>query len=95
VRLVSSRELRGKTVFSQDGMQLGVVESLELSPDTWRVLGFDVKLRREVLSDMKLKRPMMGSQTVAIAPTAISGIGDAIILKARIADVPHTGGKPA
>ena len=93
--VVSSHDLRGKSVFSQDGMQLGEVEGMELSHDSWRVLGFDVKIRREILADLRLKKPMMGTQTIVIAPDQISGVGDAIILKAAIADVEHTGGKPA
>jgi len=76
-------------------MQLGLVEGMEFSHESWNVLGFDVKLRREVLADMRLKKPMMGSQTIVIAPDQISGIGDAIILKAVLGDVEHTGGKPA
>ncbi len=93
--LVSSRELRGKTVYSQDGRALGDVEGVELSADDWKVRGLDVKLRREVLEDMSLKKPMMGTQTISIAPDQISGVGDAIILKGRVGEVVHSGGKPA
>lgn len=92
--LVSSRELRGKTVFSRDGRALGDVEGVEFSHDSWRVKGFDVKLRRDVLEEMSLKKPMMGTQTVSIAPDQISGVGDAIILEQRIGAVEHSGGKP-
>ncbi len=91
--MVTSRELRGKAVFSQDGRQLGLVESLEVSHSSWRVIGFDVKLKREVLAAMNLKKPMMGTQSVLIGPDEISGIGDAIILKHGIGEVTHSGGK--
>ena len=92
--MVTSRELRGKAVFSQDGRQLGLVEGLELSHKSWRIIGFDVKLKREVLGAMGLKKPMMGTQNVVIAPDEISGVGDAIILKRAIGEVEHSGGKP-
>ena len=91
--LITSRELRGKAVFSQDGRQLGLVEALEVSHASWRIVGFEVKLKREVLSAMNLKKPMMGTQVVLIAPDEVSGIGDAIILKNTIGDVIHSGGK--
>lgn len=90
---VTSRELRGKAVFSQDGRQLGLVEGIEVSHSSWRILGFDVKLKREVLGEMKLKKPMMGTQSVAIGPEEISGIGDAVILKHVLGEVEHSGGK--
>ncbi len=93
--LVSSRELRGKMVVAQDGRHVGEVDAVEVSTDAWKVLGLHVKVRREVLEDMHLKRPMMGTQTVLVAPDQVSGLGDVVVLTSGLAEVQHTGGKPA
>jgi sporulation protein YlmC with PRC-barrel domain len=86
--------MRGKQVWSQDGREVGEIEGFEIAPDSWTILGFDIKVRREVLEDMHLKKPLMGSQTVRVLPEELSGIGDAVILKSRLSAIEHTGGKP-
>jgi sporulation protein YlmC with PRC-barrel domain len=95
VTLMSSRELRGKKVWSQDGREVGEIDGLEISPESWAVLGFDIKVRRDVLEEMHLKKPLMGTQTVRVTPDEVSGMSDAVILKSRLDAIAHTGGKPA
>jgi sporulation protein YlmC with PRC-barrel domain len=92
--LVSSRDLSGKLVVSQDGRIVGEIESVEVATESWRVLGFHVKVKREALEDMRLKKPMMGTQTVLVAPDQVSGIEDVCVLRSALAAVEHTGGKP-
>lgn len=91
---MSSRDARGKKVWSQDGREVGELDGLEIAPDEWVIRGVDIKVRREVLEEMGLKKPLMGTQTVRIAPDEVSGISDAVILKSPLASIAHTGGKP-
>jgi len=80
----NSKDVEGKKVFAQHGREVGTVEALEVAIGTWKVEAFLVKLRREVLEELNLKRPLMGSQTIRLPTSHISGISDTVVLGSSI-----------
>jgi sporulation protein YlmC with PRC-barrel domain len=90
---ISTEQLIGKKVVSQDGREVGHVHALEVDVGRWRITGLRVKLRREVLGEMSLKKPVFGTQQIVVAPAEIAGIKDAVILSSDVAEVEFEGGK--
>lgn len=95
MRTLDHDEIVGKEIFATDGHELGEIVSLQIDADNWRVLALNVKLNRSVHEDLKLKKPLLGSQTVQIRVSEISGIADSAILRRSLKDVLFSGGHPS
>jgi sporulation protein YlmC with PRC-barrel domain len=78
--------LSGKEVVSSDGRALGHLKDVEVNTTSWKVTGLVVKLNRDVLEDVHLKKPFVGSQEIVIATAHVSGLSDKIILAKGIGE---------
>jgi sporulation protein YlmC with PRC-barrel domain len=76
-------QLVGTRVVSQDGFVLGDVAGLVLDTDSWRIAEIAIRLRRESLEPLRLRKKKIGSQTVHLPSEEISGVSDAVVLKHR------------
>jgi sporulation protein YlmC with PRC-barrel domain len=91
---IDSPKLQSKKVFSQDGREVGEIEGFSFDSD-WNVVSFTLRVRREVLEELGLKKPMMGTQTVELNVDQVSGLSDSLILRTKLSEVLVTGGKAA
>ncbi len=89
----SVEELRGKPVVSQDGRELGEVESFIVDTATWRIDKVAVKLNKGVLDDLSLRRPFIGTQVIQVRASDISGVSDTLVLKSDLANLRFDGGE--
>lgn len=78
--LIEDDKLRNKKVITADGRQIGEVVGLELELDGWKVQWLDVKLAREVLEGLKVKKPFIGTVTVRFAPERVRSVTDSVVL---------------
>jgi sporulation protein YlmC with PRC-barrel domain len=76
-------QLVGTRVVSQDGFVLGDVAGLVIDTDSWRIAEIAVRLRRESLEPLRLKKKKIGSKTVHLPAEEVSGVSDAVVLKHR------------
>ena len=90
---MTESQLSGRRVVSQDGHVLGEVTGLIVDTGTWRVIQLAVHLRRQSLEPLRLKKPVLGSQTIRLATDDISGVGDAVVLKQRRDELSFAGGE--
>lgn len=93
--VMTDHELRGKRVVSQDGRVVGEIDSLQLDVESWKVLSIGVKVRKDVLDKLSLRRPFIGTQVIRISAAQISGASDTVVLKPPFADVTFEGGDPS
>jgi sporulation protein YlmC with PRC-barrel domain len=82
-------------VVGQHGRAVGVVKEVLVNVETWHVECLEVKLNRDTLEELELKRPLLGTQTVRIPTSQVSGASDVIVLKAMLEDLEFSGGTPA
>jgi sporulation protein YlmC with PRC-barrel domain len=87
--------LIGKQIFGQHGREIGVVTDFAVDLSTWQIKGLEVKLNRETLDDLNLKRSWIGTQTIQVPTTEISGASDTFILKHTLEEMEFSGGTPA
>ncbi len=87
--------LVGKTIIGQHGREIGVITDMFVDVVTWQLQSLEVKLNRETLDDLKLKRPWFRSQTVHVPVREISGATDNIVLKSLLEEMEFSGGTPA
>jgi sporulation protein YlmC with PRC-barrel domain len=95
MREINSADLNGKTIVSQDGRRIGRVESVFVDVDNWEVSAVEVKLRRDKLQALELRRPLFGTQTIRIPTDQIAGVGDTIVLRTKLTELSFIGGSPA
>lgn len=87
--------LMGMKVIGQHGREIGVITDMFADVDTWQLQSLEVKLNRETLDDLKLKRSWFGTQTVHVPISEISGATDNLVLKSLLEKMEFSGGKPA
>jgi sporulation protein YlmC with PRC-barrel domain len=78
--LIEDETLRAKKVLTLDGRHVGEVTGLEIELDGWRVQWLDVKLLRDVLEGLKVKKPLFGSVTIRLAPERVRAVTDNVML---------------
>jgi len=78
--LIDDDKIRGKKVLTSNGRHIGEVVALEVETDGWQVQWLDVKLLRDVLDELKIKKPIFGTQTARIAPRHFKSMSDAVLL---------------
>ena len=87
--------LVGMKIIGQHGREVGVISDMFADVDTWHLKSLEVKLNRETLDDLKLKRPWFGTQTVHVPVSEISGATDNLVLKHPLEEMEFSGGKTA
>jgi sporulation protein YlmC with PRC-barrel domain len=87
--------LVGMKIIGQHGREVGVISDMFGDVETWQLQSLEVKLNRETLDDLKLKRPWFGTQTVHVPVSEISGATDNLVLKHPLEEMEFSGGKSA
>lgn len=85
--IVASGELIGKTVVSQDGADVGEVHGLDVDVDSWKVEALEIKLERDVLEKLNLKKPVFGTQTARLATERVAGVSDSVVLRSTLKEI--------
>lgn len=75
-----SSNLEGKKVFAQQGREIGVVHAVDFDTTSFRVKSLEIKLKRELLDELQLKVPLMGSHSVHVGVEHVQAIADAVML---------------
>lgn len=91
---IESVNLLHMRVVGQHGHDVGVIKEILVNVETWQVDCLEVKLNRDTLEKLELKRPLLGTQTVRIPTSQVSGASDVIVLKAMLEDMEFAGGVP-
>ena len=86
--LLTTEEIFGREVVSADGRNLGDLKSLHIEWPRGRVRALGVKVRREVLEELKLPRPLFGAKLLYLPLDEVSGVGDSVVLRCSLATVP-------
>ncbi len=89
------KSLLGMKIIGQHGREIGVISDMLVDVETWQLQSLEVKLNRETLDDLKLKRKWFGTQTVHVPASEISGATDNLVLKSLLEEMEFSGGTPA
>ena len=90
-----SQNILGKVVVGQHGREVGTIDEVLVDTEAWQVVCLGVKLNRDTLEELKLKRPLWGTQSVRISCDEVSGLTDMIVLKHKLEDMAFTEGEAA
>jgi sporulation protein YlmC with PRC-barrel domain len=71
----------GLKVITLDAQNLGEIDGVHADIKTWTITDLDIKLHKEAIKEMGLKKPKLGSLTVTIPITYVRQFGDVITLK--------------
>lgn len=85
--LIDDGTLRGKKIITADGREVGEVGTLEIELDTWKIQWLELKLLRDVLETLGLKKPFFGTIHARLAPERIRSVTDNVVLTVDFAQL--------
>ena len=85
--LIEDEKLRDKKVITADGRHIGDVTGMEIETESWKVQWIDVKLDRDVLEGLKVKKPLFGTVTARFSPDRVKTVTDTVLLAIDFAQV--------
>jgi len=83
-------DLQRRKVITSDGKEIGVGAGVYFDPASFKVTAVAVKLHPAATKEVGAKKPLFGRAELRIPVEGISGIADAIILRATLASL-HNG----
>jgi len=86
-------ELKGRTILGKGGREVGELSGILIDVDDWRVTSIEIKVHKDVLEAMGMKRPVFGTQSITVPISQISRTSDAILLEAELSEVQFTNNK--
>jgi sporulation protein YlmC with PRC-barrel domain len=85
MRMSFPQDLRNRTVVDAAGHAVGVLDSLVIDPESWRVTAIKVKLRREVADQIGAPRTVLRAALLNIPTEHVQAAGgDAVLLRVPI-----------
>jgi sporulation protein YlmC with PRC-barrel domain len=78
---MKARKMIGLKVISLDAQNLGEIAGVQVDTSAWKVTDLELKLDKEAIKEMGLKKPKLGSITVCLPVTYIKQFGDVITVK--------------
>jgi sporulation protein YlmC with PRC-barrel domain len=83
--LMTAADVVGKRVICKKARQIGVADNIVFTPDReWKVPYIEVKLDKDAVDDLNVKKPLLSSPTVRMQTPDVKTIGDMIMLKIDI-----------
>ena len=84
---MKTKNMIGLKVITLDAQNLGEIDGVHADINTWKITDLDVKLNREAIKEMGLKKPKLGSLIVCIPITYVKRFGDVITLNHTQEDI--------
>ena len=78
------KEIEGKEVIAGKARILGKVVSVEIDTENWKVTNIQLEVDKNVLDELGLKKPILGSVKITFPVEIVDGISDKIILKETV-----------
>jgi sporulation protein YlmC with PRC-barrel domain len=75
------KKMIGLKVITHDAQNLGEIDGVHADINTWTITDLDVKLNKEAIKEMGLKKPKLGTLIVTIPITYVKQFGDVVTLK--------------
>jgi len=75
------KKMNGLKVITFDAQNLGEIDGAQVDTSTWTITDLEVKLNKEAIQEMGLKKPKLGPLKVCLPVTYIQTFGDVITLK--------------
>lgn len=84
---VTTEDLTRKEVIGTDGRKLGVVVDTEVETMTWGVSSLVVKVNKNVIPLLGLKKHLFSPTTIKIKPLMVQGAEDVVRLNLGVAQL--------
>jgi len=73
-------EVRGKRMFTTDGMAVGTVVRFEIDPTLWRVRSLVVKVNDTAMQLLELKKSLLTANEILVGHDIVKSVGDVVNL---------------
>ena len=81
---ISLSSMKGKTIFTSEGMSVGEVLRFEVDPALWKVRSVVADVIDTAMEPLGLKKAMMRPTEILIGKELIKSVGDVITLNVTI-----------
>jgi sporulation protein YlmC with PRC-barrel domain len=76
----SLQELRGKAIFTSDGLSVGEVVRFELDTVLWKVRSIVASVKDTAMEPLGLKKSLMRANEICIGKELVKSVGDVVNL---------------
>ncbi len=80
----SLSSLKGKTIFTSEGLSIGKVSRFELDPVLWKVRSIVAEVGDTAMEPLGLKKSIMRRNEIMIGKELVKSVGDVITLNVTI-----------
>ncbi len=80
----SLNSLKGKTIFTSEGLSIGTVNRFEVDPVLWKVRSIVAEVGVTALEPLGLKKSMMRKNEIMIGKELVKSVGDVLTLNVTI-----------
>ena len=91
--MFAKEELFNKEVIGKSGTVIGKVKDIIIDPNEWHVTAIQVELEGNVAEFLHMKK-RLGSTQHPISVNQIQGVGDKVVLKSDVDDLPKLMASP-
>lgn len=84
---IRSGDVVGMPVYSQDGLELGVVIGLIIEVERWQVTALELRIRKEAREALDLGRAWFKRLIGQLDVAQVAGFGDSVVLSPTAAEV--------
>ena len=92
-KLKTEDQLFGLRVITHDGAELGKVQDVEIETEGWRLTGLVVRLERDVLERLRMRKPLIGTQEMLVSVADVVGVSDNVVLSRPLGDYARAPGE--
>ena len=76
----SLQELRGKTIFTSDGLSVGTVVRFEIDSVLWKVRSIVANVADNAMEPLGLKKSIMRANEILVGKELVKSVGDVVNL---------------
>jgi sporulation protein YlmC with PRC-barrel domain len=73
--------MNGTKVVTTDAYILGEINGASVDTNTWKITDLDVKLSKDTIKELELKKPKLGSLIVCLPISDVKNFGRVALLK--------------
>ncbi|MBX3161744.1 MAG: hypothetical protein KF773_37630 [Deltaproteobacteria bacterium] len=83
--MLTPESLQRRAVLTSDGVVIGSIHKLIIRPEDWRIIAFEVKLRKDVAERAGIQLRTFRTPTIQLSTAIVQSTADAVILSVPLA----------
>jgi len=79
--------IENRNVITTDGRMIGTLTGAWIDTSTWTITSLVVELEKDVVEDLRVKKPLLRTAKVSVPTSAVLNVGDVVQLNTDITNL--------